>query len=529
MKKKLLLGLFFSIALLAGVSMAHAETQEDIANKVFKIQAYSYNKLFDMYSLEQYGSAVLIAKNILLTNAHVITDYNGELTLQYEACQTVSDQDPPVCFSSLQLLSYDKDADLALLQIMNPTDDMPDPVILGSGTLAVGDAIHIIGYPANGGETITTTQGTIAGFENGYYKTDANVDEGNSGGGGFDSGDNFVGIPTFVVNGMTTLGYLIPISTIQDFIAGKSGTTYKVKASIIFDKWLKKIYALQKAGKIENTLFSTSDLDGLGLQVTSLIEKPANNLYAYVLEDEHGNQIQINSLIATDSAAINKYVNDSMKQFTDSDFTVQKKVIKIGSISRNKILFGDDSTVGYDYIQTNGANKSYLEICIFVDKENAADLSGLVQFVESIALKRSIPKPQVLNIPSIKLSSKWGVGIVKRMNDDGLSVNLFPDGEKFTVKITAYPAEKSDTLKQVIKSIMSNLTYLGLDATKEAAKYSSVSIISVLDEDENETLNILGIKNYGGSNIFLNFAIPLKSSSAKQDAINLVYRILGLE
>jgi hypothetical protein len=114
-----------------------------------------------------------------------------------------------------------------------------------------------------------------------------------------------------------------------------------------------------------------------------------------------------------------------------------------------------------------------------------------VQFVESIALKRSIPKPQVLNIPSIKLSSKWGVGIVKRMNDDGLSVNLFPDGEKFTVKITAYPAEKSDTLKQVIKSIMSNLTYLGLDATKEAAKYSSVSIISVLDEDENETLNIL--------------------------------------
>jgi hypothetical protein len=46
--------------------------------------------------------------------------------------------------------------------------------------LPVGAAVRIIGYPANGGDTITTTQGTIAGFQDEYYKTDANVDEGNS-------------------------------------------------------------------------------------------------------------------------------------------------------------------------------------------------------------------------------------------------------------------------------------------------------------------------------------------------------------
>jgi S1-C subfamily serine protease len=149
---------------MTGVSMTYAQSDVsgDVSSKVFKLQAYSYNKLFDMYSLKQYGSAVLIAPNILLTNAHVITDDNDNLTLQYEACQTISTQDPPTCFSSLQLLSYDKDNDLALLQIKNPSDNMPDPVVLGSGTLAVGDAIHIIGYPVNGGDTITTTQGTIA-------------------------------------------------------------------------------------------------------------------------------------------------------------------------------------------------------------------------------------------------------------------------------------------------------------------------------------------------------------------------------
>ena len=101
-----------------------------MSDAIFKIQAYSYNKLSDMYTLEQYGSAVLIANNILLTNAHVITDMKNNLTLQYEACQTISDEEAPKCFSTLQLLKYDKNTDLALLQIVSPTSDMPDPIVM---------------------------------------------------------------------------------------------------------------------------------------------------------------------------------------------------------------------------------------------------------------------------------------------------------------------------------------------------------------------------------------------------------------
>jgi S1-C subfamily serine protease len=83
-----------------------------------------------MYVLEQYGSAILLSGNILLTNAHVVTDSNNGFTLQYEACQTISDQESPKCFSTLQLLKYDKNTDLALLQIVNPSSDMPNPVIM---------------------------------------------------------------------------------------------------------------------------------------------------------------------------------------------------------------------------------------------------------------------------------------------------------------------------------------------------------------------------------------------------------------
>lgn len=130
----------------------------DVISPIFKIHAYSYNKVSGIYAFEQYGSAVLIANNVLLTNAHVITDENNKLTLQYEACQTISQNEAPVCFSTLQLLRYDKTNDLALLQIINPSENMPTPVVMNSGTLSMGNTVRIVGYPANGGVTITTTQ-----------------------------------------------------------------------------------------------------------------------------------------------------------------------------------------------------------------------------------------------------------------------------------------------------------------------------------------------------------------------------------
>jgi V8-like Glu-specific endopeptidase len=115
------------LVVLFGFSSTYAASD---TSSIFKIQAYSYNSISDMYQLEQYGSAVLVAKDILLTNAHVVTDNDNKFTLQYEACKTVSSSESPVCFSTLQLLSYDKNADLALLKIVTPTDDMPNPVTL---------------------------------------------------------------------------------------------------------------------------------------------------------------------------------------------------------------------------------------------------------------------------------------------------------------------------------------------------------------------------------------------------------------
>jgi len=54
---------------------------------------------------------------------------------------------------------------------------------------------------------------------------------------------------------------------------------------------------------------------------------------------------------------------------------------------------------------------------VFADTANATDLSGLVQFVENTIIQKTYTNPQVFPIPSIKLSSKWNISIVKRLKD----------------------------------------------------------------------------------------------------------------
>lgn len=526
MKKIFLCVLLVSIAFFA-VQQTNAANDVDA---IFKIQAYSYNSLFDTYTLEQYGSAVLVAKNILLTNAHVITDDTNKLTLHYEACQTVSEQEAPKCFSTLQVMSYDKDSDLALLWIKSPSENMPSPVKLGTQTLSVRSKINIIGYPANGGETITTTEGTIAWFEDGYYKTDANIDAGNSWGGGFDSQGNFIGIPTFIVDGYSTMGYIIPADTIKEFMEGKIGTIIKSKTSIWFEKFLKRIYDLQTWGKIENTIFSTPKVSDHGLQVVDSIEKTENNLYSYKLVNDNGSLVFLDGLIATNDATVGRYVNESSKVLSDSDFIVKKETKKVGSTMRTKLSFSNEYAVGYNYTQTNGIQKWYAEFWIVADKDNASDLSWLVQFVENIVIKKSSLKPQVLNMPWIKLSSTWGLGIVKSMDEDGLSISIFPDTGKYVMEISAYPGAAWDTLKDITESVVDSYDTFEMDTVQETSKYPlSVSIIRLTDDEGNQTLTIIGLKKYMQKNVFISIAVDLKEKTAKADAIKMVYKILGLE
>ena len=58
-------------------------------------------------------------------------------------------------------------------------------------------------------------------MDKGHYKIDANIDAGNSGGGAFDKDGKLIGIPYVASVGYSTLGYIIPVSMIRDFLDGK--------------------------------------------------------------------------------------------------------------------------------------------------------------------------------------------------------------------------------------------------------------------------------------------------------------------
>jgi hypothetical protein len=173
------------------------------------------------------------------------------------------------------------------------------------------------------------------------------------------------------------------------------------------------------------------------------IEKKNNNLYRYSLSNANTSSVDIMSIIATDNTTISKYINDGMKQLTDGGYAPKKTTKRIGTTTWVIISFGDSDRVGYDYIQITSTNKTYLEFTVLVDQADVAeDLPDLIAFVENTTLKKPNTKAQVFNLPVIKLSSKWNIGIVKYFTSNGLSINIFPSNGKYTSEIAAYMGVK---------------------------------------------------------------------------------------
>ncbi|HTR18838.1 MAG TPA: trypsin-like peptidase domain-containing protein [Candidatus Paceibacterota bacterium] len=108
------------------------------------------------------------------------------------------------------------DVDFAELTPNDPTEQF-QPYALSACTpnqINIGDEVTVFGYPADGGNSLTVTNGIVSGIVStayGYiYKTSANIDEGNSGGLALDDNSKCgIGMPTWAVEGkFEGLGYI---------------------------------------------------------------------------------------------------------------------------------------------------------------------------------------------------------------------------------------------------------------------------------------------------------------------------------
>lgn len=155
------------------------------------------------------GSGTIIdPSGLILTNAHVATPSDVELTELQVAITGASDQPAEPTYDA-EVAAADTVLDLAVLRITSALDGstLPDVfpfVSLGdSDVLDIGDDISIYGYPGIGGNTITFTSGQVSGFtgeavlgDRAWIKTDATIAGGNSGGLAANADGEIVGIPT---------------------------------------------------------------------------------------------------------------------------------------------------------------------------------------------------------------------------------------------------------------------------------------------------------------------------------------------
>jgi serine protease Do len=155
------------------------------------------------------GSGVLVAKDVILTNAHVVADAK-------EIVVTASDKR----VLEAEVAGSDPKSDLAVLRIKSDTTGLSPLEFADSSSLALGQIVLAIGYPFGLGGTVTmgivSAKGRadlgIVDYED-FLQTDAAINPGNSGGALIDLSGRLVGVPTAILSrsgGNMGVGFAIP-------------------------------------------------------------------------------------------------------------------------------------------------------------------------------------------------------------------------------------------------------------------------------------------------------------------------------
>ena len=189
--------------------------------------------------LETGSGTILTPQGHILTNFHVIGDtvtgkfYNKQ-GLVYIGISPPEMNAKPIITYLAKILKSDRSLDLALLRIVALQDGKPLPADLKLTTVPVGDSdkvqigdeITVIGFPALGAGTVTLTRGAVSGLLNDtasvgtWFKTDANLNLGNSGGTAINHAGELVGVPTLINTDTSSLGkfgWIRPINFAKPF------------------------------------------------------------------------------------------------------------------------------------------------------------------------------------------------------------------------------------------------------------------------------------------------------------------------
>lgn len=288
---------FFRLAVAAVVvfntfGASFALTAEDtMLQSVYKVKVYESESITGNYIFMQWWSAVLLDSNRIITNAHVVINANSNTpTGKYEICRSTPGKKDPECFTTAKLLSYDTVADLAVLELAKPVTGAKK-LSFGKSNLSIGSKAIVYGYPGIGGLSITRTEWKIGGMENDTYKFDGTIDSGNSGGGAFDSSGKLIGIPYAVRSENGMIGYIIPLTTVNDFLAGKTDNVeeYTGTVPLTFTTYIKKIQPLYRdINLLQTKNIVIKDAGKAGFTLKNVNQSIDGTIFDYLFLDKNG-------------------------------------------------------------------------------------------------------------------------------------------------------------------------------------------------------------------------------------------------
>ncbi len=155
------------------------------------------------------SGSVITRRGYILTNNHLFYDDNGRpYNTQLEALIAFPSRQDMKSDAQIQyravLVESDAPSDLALLRLTARRNGSALPATLELDTLPIGDSdavaygdiLTIVGYPGIGGDSLTLTSGNVSGFlaREGWIKTDAEINQGNSGGPALNAKYELIGV-----------------------------------------------------------------------------------------------------------------------------------------------------------------------------------------------------------------------------------------------------------------------------------------------------------------------------------------------
>ena len=296
------------------------------------------------------GSGVVIGHgDYVITNAHVIDGAIGSIRVSFHP-----ESGPPVETNGHVVFSS-KNIDLALIKVESPVGE---PIEVSRSLPSLGDTLILGGFPGIGGETLTATKGTVAGFDSdgAVIKFDGQIGRGSSGGAAVNEEGKLVGIATAssgdpsggnlgLLLSLSMVGHTLVRALLEDSRADTKGSGSRYLLQIVGvpavatvpEGWdivaIFGYFDMRAPGTASGVLNKDYRVVGIFTRDLAPDESPQDILDRIVTESEGGFEVVPDSQIEPPDGFSQCALLYSDKRFEMSSFKARGSVIGSGWIS----------------------------------------------------------------------------------------------------------------------------------------------------------------------------------------------------